>query len=318
VRADIPTYAELADRTDGPAGSSWGLFGPRDEVGAINMIGAEDVVSASRLVKKGAVFSLDHPVNAFPPTPARPAATHSVITMAPNWRDDRLDSFYLQQTSQVDGLRHTRHPVHGFYGGVSPDSLVAGDPTIGVNRWADRCIVGRGVLIDVARYREHIGKPLDHAAGEPITTELLDETLEYQRTDLSSGALVLLRTAFTEYLASFDGQRPTTSAGLRQDRETVRWLWDHRVPLAASDNNALECLPVVDGSPFRGGGETMFDGTMHFELIAMLGMVVGELWKLDELALDCASDGVYEFLLVVKPLNLIGGVGSPPNATAIK
>jgi hypothetical protein len=57
---------------------------------------------------------------------------------------------------------------------------------------------------------------------------------------------------------------------------------------------------------------------MHPQLIALLGMVVGELWRLDELAADCAGDGIYEFLLVVKPLNVVGGVGSPPNATAVK
>jgi hypothetical protein len=57
---------------------------------------------------------------------------------------------------------------------------------------------------------------------------------------------------------------------------------------------------------------------MHRPLIALLGMIIGELWKLDELAEDCAADGVYEFLLTAKPLNLKGGVGSPPNALAVK
>ena len=47
-------------------------------------------------------------------------------------------------------------------------------------------------------------------------------------------------------------------------------------------------------------------------------MVVGELWKLDDLADDYAADGVYDCMLVVKPLNLVGGVGSPANATAIE
>jgi hypothetical protein len=47
-------------------------------------------------------------------------------------------------------------------------------------------------------------------------------------------------------------------------------------------------------------------------------MVVGELWDLEALAEDCAADGRHTCLLVVKPLNLIGGVGSPPNATAVK
>ena len=48
------------------------------------------------------------------------------------------------------------------------------------------------------------------------------------------------------------------------------------------------------------------------------GMAVGELWRLDELAADCAADGVREFFLTVKPLHVVGGVGSPPNAIAFK
>jgi hypothetical protein len=39
---------------------------------------------------------------------------------------------------------------------------------------------------------------------------------------------------------------------------------------------------------------------------------------LDELARDCARDGRYAFLLASVPLNLRGGVGSPPQAVAIK
>ena len=50
----------------------------------------------------------------------------------------------------------------------------------------------------------------------------------------------------------------------------------------------------------------------------MMGMPIGELFALDELAADCADDGVYEFMFVSMPLNLPGGVGSPPNALALK
>jgi hypothetical protein len=57
---------------------------------------------------------------------------------------------------------------------------------------------------------------------------------------------------------------------------------------------------------------------MHRPLIALLGLLLGECWKLDELAAACAADGKYEFLLTAKPLNLIGGVGSPANALAVK
>ena len=315
---DLPTYAELQARQDGPPGSSWGLFGPDDEIGALNLVGPTEVVAASRLVRKGAVFSLDYPVNEFEPTARRPAAVHTVITMAPDWRDDYLDRFYLQQTSQVDGLRHVRHAAHGFYGGADPDRVVADDPTIGINHWADRGIVGRGVLIDVARHREQAGRPLDHAAGEPITVTCSTRRWPLRASACRPGTCCWCARAIRRTWPPSAARTPRRSAGLEQSREMLAWLWDHRLPLAASDNTALECSPVVPTSPFRTAGGGPGDGLMHPELIALLGMVVGELWRLDELATDCADDGIYEFLLVVKPLNVVGGVGSPPNATAIK
>jgi len=49
-----------------------------------------------------------------------------------------------------------------------------------------------------------------------------------------------------------------------------------------------------------------------------MGLFVGEIWYLDELADDCADDGIYEFQLVAPPLNIPGAVGSPVNPQAIK
>lgn len=313
----LPTYAELLDRTDAPPGSVWGLFGDNDEIGALNLLTPERVQRAATAVRRGAVFSLDYPINAFP-TPMRPPAQHTVIEMAADWRDDSLDGFFLQQTTQIDGLRHVRHTVHGFYGGIDPARLVADDPLNGVGRWADRGIVGRGVLIDVARFRAAAGQPLDHDAGDPITPELLEETLAAQGTQLFDGDMVVLRTDYPlHYRAHADSSSQHRHAGLVQSHEMLAWLWDRRVPLVAADNFAVECIPVVAGSPLA-AGDALGGGLLHPHLIALLGMVVGELWKLDDLAADCEADGVHEFMLVVKPLNLIGGVGSPANATAIK
>jgi hypothetical protein len=53
-------------------------------------------------------------------------------------------------------------------------------------------------------------------------------------------------------------------------------------------------------------------------LIGQFGMALGELWWTEELAADCAADGVYEVFVVSTPLHLPGGIGSPANALAIK
>jgi hypothetical protein len=53
-------------------------------------------------------------------------------------------------------------------------------------------------------------------------------------------------------------------------------------------------------------------------LLVSMGLLLGEIWYLDELAADCAADGVYEFLLVAPALVIPGAVGSPVNPQAIK
>jgi hypothetical protein len=60
------------------------------------------------------------------------------------------------------------------------------------------------------------------------------------------------------------------------------------------------------------------DTFAHFALLPLLGLPLGELFDLAALAEDCASDGVYEGLFTSAPLNLRGGVASPPNALVIK
>lgn len=312
-----PTYRELLARTDGPPGSSWGLFPDHPERGMANHAGPADVLDAVRLVRSGAVFGLDYPLHVFDPSIAgRTPPEHTMVSSHADQRDDYLDRFWLQASSHVDGLRHRRHHEHGFYGGVADDAVTPGSPPLGVNRWAERPIAGRGVLIDVARVRS-----IDHAAGEHLPATVLDDALAAQGATVGRGDLVLIRTGWAEWYLSLDAgareevRATRTCTGLEQSHDTLAWLWDHGVALAASDTFALEALPASADSPFGGSTDS---GMMHQELIALLGLPVGELWKLDELADACAADGVYESFVVVKPLNLTGGVGSPANAVALR
>jgi hypothetical protein len=138
--------------------------------------------------------------------------------------------------------------------------------------------------------------------------------------NLESGDIVLLRTGWLTWYKTLDeagreklrgtlhpGDDGMACPGLDPHQATAAWVWDHQVAAMASDNVALEVLPVDPAIGFQ-----------HRRLIALQGMPIGEVWDLDELAHECARDGVYEFMLVSSPLNLPGGVGSPPNAYAIK
>lgn len=75
------------------------------------------------------------------------------------------------------------------------------------------------------------------------------------------------------------------------------------------------------GAPLAGlaGARRDAEGrSFHERALPMLGLPLGEIFVLAPLAEDCARDGRYEFMLVSCPLNLEGGVASPPNAVAIK
>lgn len=77
----------------------------------------------------------------------------------------------------------------------------------------------------------------------------------------------------------------------------------------AADNVAVEVGPSeIEGV------------TLVFHLLTLreMGLMLGEIWALHELAADCAKDKIYEFMLVAQPLLIPGAVGSPVSPLAIK
>jgi kynurenine formamidase len=322
----LPTYAELLARADAPPGSSWGLLGP---AGTVARLTAERVKDAVGCVRDGKLFGLDWPLDAFnPPLAAwREIPRHVITEPHENGRDDYLDAFHMQASSQLDGLRHQRHGEHGFYNGVPDDAVRAGGGELGIEAWADSGIVGRGVLVDIERYLvQSRGHGLDHSAGEGYDVTVIDAALAFQGSAVCDGDIVLLRTGYSEYyfesLAGPGGPARApgealniNSAGVGQTEEAVRWIWDHGVSVLASDNIAVECLPTQPGNPFFQSDPW---GMLHQPLIGLLGVALGELWRLGKLASACAADRRYEMMICAKPLYLIGGCGSPANAIAIR
>jgi hypothetical protein len=331
-RLEFPGYADLLKRTDAPRGSSWGLFGADDEVGTLNFLTPDTILAARSCVRRGAFFNLDCSLDAFhPPILAhRKTLQHSIFGSSPHHRDDCIDSFYLQSGTQVDGLRHFRHPVHGFYNARQDSEVAVGSPTLGVNRMADHGIVARGVLVDMERYFSARGKKLSYFEGEPIDVDLVDEAADEQGVEFRSGDILMLRTGWLKHYFGLPetarAQLPAhmSCPGLEQSHKSLGWMWDHQFSVCASDNFALECFPPVETSPFADEVRDVADvhprhaGMMHASMIALLGLTIGEQWDLEKLTADCASDGVWDCFVSVKPLNLLGGVGSPANAFALK
>lgn len=321
---DLPGYDELPIRPDLPAKSSWGVWGDDDVLGCLNLLTPDRVASAAQLVRKGAVFPLNLPIDV--PNPSlygRGLPEHELLEReGSDFRDDRLNHWNPQSSSQWDGFLHLRGPS-GFYNGLPLERH-------GVGHWADRGIAGRGVLADVARWRESEGRPLNPDACEPVDPDDITGALRAGGTEMRPGDILLVRTGWLSWYRSLDARGREQAAhefrapGLRPGEQTARFLWNSQVAAIAADNPALECWPPGGAADqearnrARANPAAMREVFAHYDLLPLLGIPIGELWDLDGLATDCAEDGVYEFLLTSAPLNVPGGVSSPPNALALK
>jgi kynurenine formamidase len=306
-----PKYRDLPD------GSAWDVLDPR--LGSLGLLTPERVAAAARLVRTGTRFALDLPLDLpSPPFFGRGAYRHEVFSLGMEYvYDDKLDNFFPQSSTQWDGFGHFGHPTKGFFGGRAGADIEA--KTLGVDAWAESGIAGRGVLLDVARHAE-----IAADTAFPIGPELLAATASAQGVELQTGDILCVRVGWLQWYRSLDAAgREAVAAGSRDYRferfqtpglapgpAIAEYLWDHGVAAIAVDNPGVE--------PFGSAGVRTPDDTVHTRVLALLGIPLGEFFDFDALADHCAGDGVYEFLFTSKPLGIPGGLGSPPNALAIK
>ena len=111
-RSSTPSYDQLLAAD--PPGSAWAHFGAGDQLGTINFLTPDRVASAARLIRTGKRFGLDHEVTAFEPYPTgtRKNVAHHVFANNEFHRDDWIDSFYLQSSSQIDALRQDMNDLN--------------------------------------------------------------------------------------------------------------------------------------------------------------------------------------------------------------
>ena len=314
----LPNYDALPLRPGAPKGAAWGVFGDDDELGTINLLTPARVRQAAASIRTGKIFALNLPINIpDPPLFRRGRHVHKAFPFPGAEAiaaDDYLDNFYPQASSQWDALCHVKHPA-GAYNGIADSELAArGGTRLGIDNLARRGIAGRGVLADLAGYYDRHGKTIDFTKPGIIPLEDVQATLAEQRTRLRTGDILLIRIGWTRFYLSASTEireelaRETKVPGIEGTERTARWLWENHLAAVASDSPALEALPKApDDQNF-----------LHFHLLGLFGMPIGEMWNLEQLAADCAADKRYEFFLTSAPLNIPGGVGSPPNALAIK
>ncbi|MER6987572.1 cyclase family protein [Saccharopolyspora hirsuta] len=300
--------------------SNAGRWGADDVLGTLNFLDGAKRVEGARLVRRGAVFSLAQPFDASGPQNGWRRRTNPVHTMLDTGLDaergqgfphglggaDDVVFMPLQCSTQWDGLGHIFD--HGTaYNGRRAGEVVTseGDQVTGIETAAAR-IAGRGVLLDVGSV---IGEDGELPDGFAITTEHLAATAAEHGVEVGRGDLVCVRTgrlsrARREGWGSYAGG---PAPGL--SFTTADWL--HRTEIAgiATDTWGFEVRPNEFDEAFQ---------PLHQVAIPHIGLFIGEMWDLDELAADCAADGRFEFWLTAAPIPFTGAVGSPVNPIAVK
>ncbi len=316
--ADVPTMDVLLENSP----KNWGRWGDDDEVGALNFLTAEEVLRGVQHVRTGEVFTLQRLIGDPKGDPVWPGRTPAVRTQildeaswdgadAPafpgglHYADDKIDAF-LQGSTQYDALGHVWYGGQ-IWNGYDARGTVGGLDRASVEPIAQRGVVGRGVLLDMARFR---GKDnLDKA--ETFTHEDLLACAKEEGVEIEPHDILVIRTNFLKLFfeqgdAFYEG---FCEPGLTYSPELVQWFADLEIPNLVTDTIANE----VTTDPVSGTALPL-----HCALMRNLGVTLTEICDLEKLAESCAADGRYTFLYAAAPLKVHQASGSPVNPLAIK
>lgn len=300
--------------------NNWGRWGDSDQVGAANLITPERVAAAARLVQDGNVTSCALVMEQGAPAyPGRPGLVHTRTAAGTDFvagsslmaklrglqTADDFIALPVQSTTHWDGLSHI-----GFedvlYNGYWIGTVEA---TVGARRCSidvlAESLVGRGVLLDIPR---HLG--VDRLEpGFAIEPDTLESCARAQGVAITPGDMVLIRTAHLPWFFDIeDKARFWEHAEPGLSRQCDAWAHDHDIAAIAVDNVAVEANPLAGDGPAY---------PLHIRLVRDLGVTLGELWWLEDLAAHCSEIGRHEFFLSAAPLRLKNGSGSMVNPVAI-
>ncbi len=302
---------------------NWGRWGTDDRLGTLNFLDDAKRAEAARLARRGRSISLSQSFDMNGPQKGWRRRTNPVHTMLDTGTDaergnqgfphgiggaDDVVAMPLQCSTQWDGLGHIFDRGMAWNGRRAGDVVTSdGDLVTGIEH-AAAPIFGRGVLLDLGRHLEPDSGELPD--GYAITTTDLEACIAQQgeTSSVGRGDIVLVRTgrlsrARREGWQDYAGG---PSAGL--SFTTAGWLHGTEIAAIATDTWGFEVRPNEFDDAFQ---------PLHQIAIPNIGLTIGEMWDLDELAVQCADSGIYEFLLAAPPLPITGAVGSPVNPLAL-
>lgn len=328
-----------------PEGSNWGEFGPDDQLGRLNLLTPEKVLEGVAEVKEGLSFGLSLPLdmpggNAVNPKrhPPKfsPVRVEGDVYYNYVWKDrgadivdvtsDEAVTLYSQYSTQWDSLAHVGmlfdadgdgEPEPVYYNGYrayehigGPEgSAELGAKALGIENMAQTGVQGRGVLVDL---HAHFGN--ERVA---VNYTMLMDVFDNDGIVVEPGDMFLFHTGWDDMILEMGGEPDAdklhASCAVLDgfDPALLQWITDSGVVIIASDNMGVEDA--------RGFGDTQGGPSrlpLHRHCLFRLGVHLGELWYLSELAAALRQRNRSRFLLTAPPLRMPGAVGSPATPVA--
>ena len=306
-----------------PPGSNWGDYGAHDRAGRLNELTPERVVRAAAEIRTGQRFCLSLPLDfpggnvVFPfrhPPQRRVVERNGFLAHdfpfsrqregATGVVNDDLVTLWTQYSTQWDAFGHVGSHFDANADGQDEVVYYNGHyPGPDVDAMATAGLQGRGVMVDLHRTYGNAKTAVDGATLEAIMRE--------QKVVVEPGDILALRTGWAQLLVDMQGSPEkaivhNAGAGLDgRDPKLLEWIAASGVAAIVADNVAVEFYPPKPGAP----------GTPYLPLhelcLFKLGINLGEMWYLTELADWLQRNGRTRFFLSAPPLRLRGHVGSP-------
>ena len=339
-----------------PEGSTWGDFGPDDQLGRLNLLTPEKVKQGVAEVKEGLSFCLSLPLdypggNVLNPRRHPPVLRPTLRNGKPNMNyvlgrdnpdltdviNDDAVILHLQYSTQWDSLAHVGQlfdadgdgvPEPVYYNGYRPNEHIVGPSNpddagaigavpakstsharaLGVENMAEKCVQGRGVMIDL---NAHVGR-----ARAAIGYDQLMRIIEKDKVVVEAGDMVCLHTGFAQMILEMNKQpdgpvlENACAALDGRDQKLLQWITDSGLAALIADNYAVEVHPAISHA---GSCASL---PLHEHCLFKLGVNLGEIWHLTPLANWLRVHRRSRFLLTAPPLRLPGAVGSPATPVA--
>ena len=338
-----------------PEGSTWGDFGPDDQLGRLNLVTAEKVLQGIAEVKVGKNFCLSLPLdypggNIINPRRNPPVLTPTQRNGSPNMNyplrcddptaldvvcDDQV-LLTLQYSTQWDSLSHVGQMFDTQGDGVMRDVFYngyrAGTDIIGTMLYdakgnqtptnqqpGARRLGIENMAVSCVQGRAVMIDLEAHfgRSGRIVGYEDLMMVLNKDKVVIEPGDFVCIRTGFAQLLLDMNKQPDPKVLFSTTSSFDGR---DQRLLQWITDSGAVALLAdnyAVECTPARPCADD-FCATLplHAHCLFKLGCYLGEMWYHTELADWLRANGRSRFLLTAPPLRLPGAVGSPATPVA--